>query len=219
MAFVLAPEAPVAEWLSALDDQMGRSPEVFDARPVVIDMSKLTGTGADIPSLIGQLEGRDLRIIGVESTDPTWSDRGVWGLPPLNATSRSDRAMEIAEKPDPAATAPEPEEVPSMLITRPVRSGQSVIFERGDLTIVGSVASGAEVIAGGSIHVYGSLRGRAIAGFAGHSGARIFCGRLEAELLAINGVYKIADDIGPEFRGRRAQALLDGDSIVIAPLD
>ena len=86
-------------------------------------------------------------------------------------------------------------ESPSLLIDQPVRSGQSIVFEKGDVTIVGSVASGAEVIAGGSIHVYGTLRGRAIAGLAGNTRARIFCRRLEAELLAIDGVYQTADDM------------------------
>ena len=82
------------------------------------------------------------------------------------------------------------------MIEQPVRSGQSVVFEKGDVTIVGSVASGAEVMAGGSIHVYGTLRGRAVAGSRGNRRARIFCRRLEAELLAIDGLYRTADDAG-----------------------
>ena len=79
-----------------------------------------------------------------------------------------------------------------------MRSGQSIVFEQGDVTIVGSVASGAEVIAGGSIHVYGALRGRAIAGLTGNNRARIFCRKLEAELLAIDGVYQTADDMSAD---------------------
>ena len=89
----------------------------------------------------------------------------------------------------------QPRRKPSLLIDHPVRSGQSIVFEKGDVTVVGSVASGAEVIAGGSIHVYGALRGRAIAGLTGNNRARIFCRRLEAELLAIDGVYQTADDM------------------------
>jgi septum site-determining protein MinC len=100
-----------------------------------------------------------------------------------------------------------------------VRSGQSVIFPEGDVTVVGSVASGAEIIAGGSIHVYGTLRGRAIAGSTGNGRARIFCHRLEAELLAIDGLYKTADDMEPKLRGRAVQAWLDGDAMVLAALD
>ena len=81
------------------------------------------------------------------------------------------------------------------------------------------MASGAEVIAGGSIHVYGALRGRAMAGATGNARARIFCGRIEAELLAIDGLYKTADDIEAELRGRAIQAWLDGDTIRVAAVD
>ena len=104
-----------------------------------------------------------------------------------------------------------------------MRSGQSVAYTAGDVTVIGSVASGSEVIAGGSIHVYGALRGRAIAGLlgAGPTGQRprIFCRRLEAELLAIDGVYKTADEMDPALQGRAVQVWLDGDELAIAALD
>jgi septum site-determining protein MinC len=93
------------------------------------------------------------------------------------------------------------------------------VFERGDVTVIGSVASGAEVMAGGSVHVYGTLRGRAIAGLAGNSGARIFCQKLDAELLAIDGVYQTADDMDPSLRGRPIQAWLDGEQMKLTALD
>ncbi len=158
MALVLAPEAPVTEWLLTLDDQMRRSPAFFDARPVVVDMSLLAGAGEDMSALIASLEQRDIRIIGVEGADPSWTDPGVWGRPPLTYTSQTDRFIEVPEKTEPAPAPPMA--LPSLLLDRPIRSGQSVFFEQGDVTIVGSVASGAEVIAGGSVHVYGTLRGR-----------------------------------------------------------
>ena len=110
-------------------------------------------------------------------------------------------------------------EPPGLLVDQPIRSGQSVVFEKGDVTVVGSVASGAEVIAGGSVHVYGALRGRAIAGFAGNPRARIFCRRLDAELLAIDGVYQTADDMDAGLRGRAVQAWLDGEAMRITALD
>ncbi len=103
--------------------------------------------------------------------------------------------------------------VQSLMISEPVRSGQSIIFPEGDVTIVGSVASGAEVIAGGSIHIYGALRGRAMAGSLGNASARIFCKKLEAELLAIDGVYKVAEDIDPKLRGQAVQLWLENDTI------
>ncbi len=106
-----------------------------------------------------------------------------------------------------------------MLIDQPIRSGQSVVFERGDITVLGSVASGAEVMAGGSVHVYGTLRGRAIAGLSGHPGARIFCSKLQAELLAIDGVYQTADDMPAKVLGKPVQAWLDGEQMKISVLD
>jgi septum site-determining protein MinC len=98
-----------------------------------------------------------------------------------------------------------------------VRSGQS-IFSEGDVTVLGSVASGAEIVAGGSIHVYGALRGRAMAGSSGNATARIFCQKIEAELLAINGYYQTAEEIDVALRHRPAQAWLEGTTMKITPL-
>jgi septum site-determining protein MinC len=93
-----------------------------------------------------------------------------------------------------------------------------VIFPDGDLTILGSVASGSEVVAGGSIHIYGTLRGRAIAGSTGNASARIFCNRLEAELIAIDGLYRTADEMDPQYRGKAVQAWLAGETMTMAAL-
>jgi len=101
----------------------------------------------------------------------------------------------------------------SIVIREPIRSGQSLIFPEGDVTVIGSVASGAEIIAGGSVHIYGTLRGRAMAGSVGNTSARIFCRKLEAELVAIDGIYKMAEDIASNLRGQSVQLWLDGDSI------
>jgi septum site-determining protein MinC len=92
------------------------------------------------------------------------------------------------------------------------------VFVEGDVTVLGSVGSGAEIVAGGSIHVYGTLRGRAMAGINGNSAARIYCQKIEAELLAIDGYYQTAEDIGETLRRRPAQAWLDGDVMRITPL-
>jgi septum site-determining protein MinC len=101
------------------------------------------------------------------------------------------------------------------VIKEPVRSGQSIIFPEGDVTIIGSVASGAEVIAGGSVHIYGTLRGRAIAGTLGNSSASIFCRKLEAELLSIDGVYTTADQLASDLQGQAVHLWLDGDEMRI----
>jgi septum site-determining protein MinC len=143
------------------------------------------------------------------------------GLPPV---LRGGRAVSNVEAPakttGPQQPAPPPRKEPaSLLLDTPVRSGQSVFFPEGDVTVLGSIASGAEVMAGGSIHVYGALRGRALAGAGGNRQARIFCSRIEAELLAVDGYYRTAEEIEASLRGRPAQAWLNGDALIVAALE
>jgi septum site-determining protein MinC len=220
MALVLAPETPLPTWLTALDAQIERSPSFFDNRPVVLDLAGLPREQPDIEGLMGQLETRGIRVIGTEGAHPSWKGVETWGRP-LPSGGRATRDVTPPDETVRHAATPEPASVePSgLLIDHPIRSGQSVVFEKGDVTVVGSVASGAEVIAGGSVHIYGALRGRAIAGFTGNPRARIFCRRLDAELLAIDGVYQTADDMDVSLRGRAVQAWLDGEAMRITALD
>ena len=211
VALVLMPEPPLADWLDALWAQMARSPAFFDGRPVILDLSALAGQEDSFEELVDMLEKRDIRIIGVEGAAPGWTDSDVWGRPPIATNGRADRFMEVIDE------IPEPPEPTSLVVQGPIRSGQTVFFERGDVTVVGSVGSGAEVIAGGSIHVYGTLRGRAIAGFT-RPEAGVFCQKMEAELIAINGVYKLADDMAPALRGKPVHATLTGDAVVVVAM-
>jgi septum site-determining protein MinC len=221
MALVLAPEVPLDKWLSALDAQMDRSPNFFDARPVVVDLGSVPREQPNVAQFLQLLEQRGIRIIGTEGAHPSWDGIEAWGRP-LPASARPGREIEVPESRPPAPLA-EPAaaqgEANTLLIDQPVRSGQSIVFERGDITILGSVASGAEVMAGGSVHVYGTLRGRAIAGLSGHPGARIFCRKLQAELLAIDGVYQTADNMPAKLLGKPVQAWLDGEQMKLSVLD
>jgi septum site-determining protein MinC len=233
MALVLAPEVPLDHWLSALDAQMERSPNFFDARPVVVDLGAVPREQPDVAAFLQLLERRGIRIIGTEGAHPSWAGIEAWGRP-LPMSTRPGREIETPEA-KPVESAPNVQSPPSagqvepppsgggdantLLIDQPVRSGQSIVFERGDITVLGSVASGAEIMAGGSVHVYGTLRGRAIAGLSGHPGARIFCSKLQAELLAIDGVYHTADDMPAKLLGRPVQAWLDGEQMKISVLD
>ena len=126
------------------------------------------------------------------------------------ATDAKPKKVEV-QSPQPPAS--------SLLLQNPVRSGQRIVFAEGDVTVLGSVGSGAEIVASGSIHVYGTLRGRAMAGINGNSAARIYCQKIEAELLAIDGYYQTAEDIGEKLRRQPAQAWLDGDVLRITPLN
>lgn len=119
---------------------------------------------------------------------------------------------------DIAVASEKPTHAQVMLVNGSVRSGQTVVFGEGDIIVVGSVGSGAEIAAGGSIHVYGALRGKAYAGTAGREGARIFCQRLEAELLGIGGVCRLSDDLDDKLRGSPAHAWLESNQMALAGL-
>ena len=140
-------------------------------------------------------------------------------LAPLPGKVQTAGVFQPPEAEKPVRSAPPPvtwEQEPAigspcaaLLVNEPVRSGQSIIYPHGDVIIVGSVASGAEIIAGGSIHVYGCLRGRAFAGTNGNTNARIFCSKFDAEMMVIDGLYKTADDFDLALRGTSVQARLD----------
>ncbi len=210
MALVLAPEPPLSDWLAALDAQIARAPSFFDARPVLLDLAALPREQPDVAGLIGVLAARGIRIIGTEGAHPSWEGVEQWGGPIGTGSKGPGRPMEVPDEHPPAAPAAAGEAA-ALVIDHSIRSGQSIVHEQGDVTIIGAVAWGAEIVAGGSIHVYGALRGRAIAGLSGNKGARIFCRKLEAELLAIEGVYKTADDMDRALHGRAAQAWLNAE--------
>jgi len=106
----------------------------------------------------------------------------------------------------------------TLMIKAPIRSGQAIMHAHGDVIVLGSVASGSEIVAAGSIHVYGTLRGRASAGALGNTSARIFCRRNEAELLSVDGWYITAEEMEGVSRGKPVQAFLDGDGLRVETL-
>ena len=220
LALVLSPELPFRDWLAQLDDLARRSTGFFLGRPIVLDVAGLPITREQLADLLGELAKRNVRVMGIEGALPSILGPG---MPPEMKGGRNAADIEV---PDEAAVANEsraggaaqapvaprltpPPVTPSLLIETPVRSGQSIIFPEGDVTVLGHVASGSEVIAGGSIHVYGALRGRALAGSAGNANARIFCRKLEAELIAIDGLYKTAEDLDPKTLGQPVHIWLD----------
>ncbi len=217
IAFVLAPQAPIIEWLTQLDNWTKNSPGFFGSKPIVLDLSALKLSRAGIAHLIEQLTERKIRIIGIEGADA--SQLGP-SLPPLLTGGRPAERQNGSDTAGKAGTAPAaPDEPTSLLIEAPVRSGQTVIFPNGDVTVLGSVASGSEIVAGGSIHVYGTLRGRAMAGSKGDGRARIFCRKNEAELLAINGYYRTAEELDADTRCQPVQSWLEDGVLMVAPLD
>jgi septum site-determining protein MinC len=133
-------------------------------------------------------------------------------------TSAPVQAQASGSAPSPHRPAPAAGHTGPMVISQPVRSGQVVYAQNADLVVLAPVNPGAQVIADGHIHIYAPLRGRAVAGVQGLLGARIFCQRLEAELVAISGAYLTADDIPEARRGRPAQIHLEGGECRIAAL-
>ena len=216
LAFALAPEPPIADWLAELDLWLRGSPGFFAGRPAVLDLAAVTLTGSAIAHLVSELGERGIRIMGLEGVA---AEKLGPSLPPLLTAGRPAPAG-VADAPSEAPVPKAPESVQkSMVIDTNVRSGQSVFFPDGDVVVLGSVSSGAEVVAGGSVHVYGTLRGRVMAGAAGNNRARIFCRRIEAELVAIDGYYRTAEDLDPELRTKPIQAWLADETLFIAQID
>ena len=156
MAFVLAPALPVSRWVAQLDTWSKNSPNFFASRPIILDLAGVSLGVPEIAELIGMLAERGIRVMGLEGVEP---DQLGPSLPPLLQGGRSTAGREAiptrteAAADMPAAGTPQPPAPGSLLIDTPIRSGQSILFPSGDVTVIGSVSSGAEIVAGGSIHV------------------------------------------------------------------
>jgi septum site-determining protein MinC len=211
VAFVFCPAVPILGWLEEIDATLRTSPGFFIGKPVVLDLSAVDLSPAAIGQLIAGLEQRNIRILGIEGVDAA---RLTASMPPLLTGGRS--CVLPLNEPRKSETKPK---AASLLLDSQVRSGQSIVFPDGDVTVVGSVSSGAEIVAGGSIHIYGTLRGRAMAGINGNSAARIYCQKIEAELLAIDGYYRTAEEIDANLCARPTQVWLEGDVVQISPLN
>jgi septum site-determining protein MinC len=211
VAFTFSPVVPIAGWLEEIDATLARSPGFFVGKPVVLDLSAVDLSQSAIAHLVTSLEQRNIRILGIEGVD---AELITTSMPPLLTGGRN--CVLTQNEPKKPEAKPKPT---SLLLENPVRSGQSIVFIEGDVTVLGSVGSGAEIVAGGSIHIYGTLRGRAMAGVNGNAAARIYCQKIEAELLAIDGYYQTAEDISATLRSRPAQAWLAGDTMRITPLN
>ncbi len=212
---------PDEAFMAALDAQLRLTPQFFADAPVVIDLQHAPALEqrGDLVRLIDELRKRKLSVFGVQNgTEEQTAAAVAAGLialsggrdVPARSAQRHGETKEIA----PAETqAPQ-----NRLITEPVRSGQTVFADRGDLVVVAPVGSGAELIASGNIHVYGPLRGRALAGVNGDTSARIFCQSLDADLLAVAGVYRTSETLGPDIRKKGVQVFLEGEDLKVVPL-
>jgi len=212
-----------------VQQQVERSPGFFARMPVLLSLQDTT---VDLRALCAVLTDADLVVVGVLDADEATAQAaqaaglGVMSSPAGragpdhngadtrqrdNARTRSAQTADNADVRAREAT----HKSPTRLVTRPVRSGQQIYARGGDLVVTSSVSEGAEVLADGHVHIYGALRGRALAGASGDPGGRIFCRRFEPDLIAIAGCYKVADAIDEGVRGACVQVRLDNDNLLI----
>ena len=197
--------------LAAIDTQLSelarQMPQAVKGMAVVIESEE----PLELDALLATLRRHGVQPLGV-SDGPLNGAAQALGLPVLPRDNRAPRA-----EPAPAAPAA-PVKRSTRIVTEPVRSGQQIYAEDSDLIVLAAVSPGAEVIADGCVHVYGPLRGRAIAGARGDQSARVFARRFEAELVAVAGIYTVAEQIKGSPRGEAAQALLRDGKLSIEPL-
>ncbi len=216
----------------ALSQQLAESPGFFDQEPLIIDMSGLppeeSTQNLDLPGLISVLRQYGLIPLAIKGANAELLATAK-GLGLVDASdARIRRSVPLAEPPSPQ---PEPSPVApaiqaplgAMIIDKPLRSGQQVYAKGRDLVVLAVVNAGAEVIADGHVHVYATLRGKAIAGARGNTEARIFAQVMEPELISIAGVYRTSENALPkDVLGKAAQVSLqsgpDGDKLLISAL-
>ena len=202
-----------------LQSVIAATPGFFRYAPVVLDAAPVVDQEPpDLAEFVRRLREHELVPIGIQNGSEAWNraavDASLGVLPAAWGAHRERR------EPPPATAAAEPvrRHRPSLIVSEPVRAGQQIYAENGDLVVLALVSPGAELLADGHIHVYGTLRGRAHAGLGGDEGARIFCQSLEAQLVSVAGSYLVSDEIDETFHKRRVQVRCHQRSLVIEPL-
>ena len=196
-----------------LAEKVKQAPGFFQNAPVVIDLETLAaGTPVDFKALHDLLRKHGLIPVGVRHADPEGQVAAVLAGLPIMPEGRAAAAAKKTETSEPVTQR-------NKLITQPVRSGQQIYAAEGDLVLLGPVSAGAEVLADGNIHIYGPLRGRALAGVKGDTKARIFCQQLAAELVSIAGQYRVIEQLEATVRGKAVQIYLSENRLIIEPFD
>ena len=196
-----------------LVEKVKQAPSFFNNTPVVIDLEGVVEPsngldGVDFNGLYELLRGHGMAPVGIRNGSPELQAVARQAGLPVLPDSRSASAV---KKPERSESVP----IRNRLIHHPVRSGQQIYAADGDLIVLGTVSAGAEVIADGNVHIYGALRGRALAGVKGDVETWIFCQSLEAELISIAGRYRISEQLDSTDRGKAVQIHLEDDRLVI----
>jgi septum site-determining protein MinC len=199
-----------------------QAPEFFKNSPILLDLQELNKQqlDLDISAAIKLLRDLGLLPIGIRGGTVEQNEAALaLNIPKLSLQNSS--SQEAVQKPKKMMPEPEQEQevhhVTTRIVTQPVRSGQR-LYVPGDLVVLAPVSAGAEIMAEGNIHVYGTLRGRALAGVQGDTEARIFCSDLQAELVSIAGNYKISEDLDDSVRNKPVQIYLNEMALIIQDL-
>ena len=200
----------------ALEDKIAQAPAFLQHAPVVVNVSALEGP-VNWPQLQQSIAATGLRVVGISGCKDAELKAEIEraGLPLL--TEGKEKAPRQVAVPQPAPVVTPVTK--TRLIDTPVRSGQRIYAPQCDLIVTSHVSAGAELIADGNIHVYGMMRGRALAGAGGDKQAQIFCTHLTPELVSIAGEYWLSDKIPAEFYGKAARLQLADDALTIQPLN
>ncbi|GAB1438894.1 septum site-determining protein MinC [Providencia sp.] len=203
----------------ALQEKVSQAPDFFKNAPVVINISELT-SNADLHSIHKSVISAGLRIVGVSGcTDPILRQKANdAGLPVLNE-GKSQKPVEVQSEPQVTPIKTESLYRKTRIINTPVRSGQRIYAPNSDLIVTSNVSAGAELLADGNIHIYGVMRGRALAGASGDIESQIFCTHLQAELVSIAGEYWLSDQIPADFLAKAARLHLVDNKLNIEYLN
>lgn len=196
------------------------APELFNQTPVVLSLEKIRNNNyIDFIELTELCKAHGIIPVAVRGgSEEHQLGMAVAGLPRL-PTITSTSLAEKEKAPEPVATESDANTArPTKVITTPVRSGQQIYASGGDLIVLAPVSVGAEILADGNIHVYSTLRGRALAGVRGNTEARIFCQSLEAELISVAGNYKLHDDLQGPFWKHATHVELQGEHLILHKL-
>jgi len=203
-----------------LREKIKQAPEFFTNSSLLLDLSALQDQDLNLSLLVDAIRNSGMRPIGVRGgTADQHQDAKDLMLPIMatqNSTASTKQEAPVRaeapkqETPGPAASTT----TASTIINQPIRSGQRV-YVKGDLIVIAQVSAGAEVIAEGNIHIYGTLRGRALAGVQGDESAQIFCSDLQAELVSVAGTYRISEDLDESNRNTPVQIYLNNQALII----
>ena len=217
------------EVLPALGDQFRRAPGFLRFAPIAIGLDDLAEDEVEFAALVAGLRALEIMPIGVVGgTQPQRAAAAVAGLPALRPSGQKDSEVELAPvgalpaaavTPAPPAEPARPAMPRSMLVTQNVRAGQRIYAQGSDLIVIGQVNAGAEVLADGNIHIYGALRGRAVAGASEDVEARVFALNFDPELVAIAGFYAVREGFGAHIIGKGTAVRLDGEQLRFEPLE